>query len=48
MRTNHLLLALLVAGVAAAAFGAEVHKAGAPPAAIPTFATDDLSRSGIF
>ena len=39
---------ILACGSAAAAFGAEVHKAGAPAAAIPTVSTDDLSRTGIF
>ena len=49
MRTNQVWMALLLAAFAAAlSFGAAVHKAGAPPAAIPTFSTDDLSRTGIF
>jgi pimeloyl-ACP methyl ester carboxylesterase len=49
MRINPVWMALLLAcGGAAAALGAEVHKAGAPPAVVPTFSTDDLSRTGIF
>jgi pimeloyl-ACP methyl ester carboxylesterase len=49
MRTNKVWMALLLAaGGAAVAFGAGVHKGGAPPAAIPTFSADDLSRTGIF
>jgi pimeloyl-ACP methyl ester carboxylesterase len=49
MRINAAYIALsLSCGGAAAAFGAAIHKAGAPPAAIPTFSTDDLSRTGIF
>jgi pimeloyl-ACP methyl ester carboxylesterase len=39
---------LLASGGAAAAFGAEIHKGGAPPKGVPTFSTDDLSRTGIF
>ncbi len=49
MRIHAAYIALLLAcGGAAAAFGAAIHKAGTPPAAIPTFSTDDLSRTGIF
>jgi pimeloyl-ACP methyl ester carboxylesterase len=47
MRINPVRIAWLLA-CGGAAFGAEVHKAGMPPAAIPTFSTDDLSRTGIF
>jgi pimeloyl-ACP methyl ester carboxylesterase len=49
MRIHAAYIALLLAcGGATAAFGAAIHKAGTPPAAIPTFSTDDLSRTGIF
>jgi pimeloyl-ACP methyl ester carboxylesterase len=47
MRINPMRIVVLLA-CGGAAFGAAIHKGGAPPAAIPTFSTDDLSRTGIF
>jgi pimeloyl-ACP methyl ester carboxylesterase len=47
MRIHPACIVLLLA-CGGAAFGAEIHKAGVPPAGIPTFSTDDLSRTGLF
>jgi pimeloyl-ACP methyl ester carboxylesterase len=47
MRIHAVWIVVLLA-CGGAAFGAEVHKAGVRPAAIPTFSTDELSRTGIF
>jgi pimeloyl-ACP methyl ester carboxylesterase len=44
MRVTLVCMAMAAGALAAA----ETHRAGTPPAAIPTFSTEDLARTGIF